>query len=128
MTDKDVNRETLSNLLKENRRFAPAQEVADHANVTAAAYAEADADRDAFWAAQAERLHWERPWTQVLDWSDRPFAKWFVGGKLNAAYNCVDRHVEAGNGDRVAIHFEGEPGDSRSSASWRVTGSRSTCR
>ena len=49
----------------------------------------------------------------MLDWSERPFAKWFVGGKLNAAYNCVDRHVEAGNGDRVAIHFEGEPGDTR---------------
>ncbi|ACU73370.1 acetate/CoA ligase [Catenulispora acidiphila DSM 44928] len=109
-----VNQETLSNLLKENRRFPPPQDVADHANVTAEAYAEADADREAFWAAQAERLHWEQPWTQVLDWSEPPVAKWFVGGKLNAAYNCVDRHVEAGNGDRVAIHFEGEPGDSRS--------------
>src|SRR6185312_14035438 len=111
MTDNEV---TLSNLLKENRRFAPPQDVADHANVTAEAYAEADADREAFWAAQAGRLHWEQPWTQVLDWSERPFAKWFVGGKLNAAYNCVDRHVDDGNGDRVAIHFEGEPGDSLS--------------
>ncbi|WP_194923500.1 acetate--CoA ligase [Catenulispora pinisilvae] len=108
------SQETLANLLSENRRFAPSQDVRDHANVTALAYAAADADREAFWATQAERLHWEQPWTQVLDWSGRPFAKWFVGGKLNAAYNCVDRHVEAGNGDRVAIHFEGEPGDSRS--------------
>jgi acetyl-CoA synthetase len=111
MTDNEV---TLSNLLKENRRFAPPQDVADHANVTAEAYAEADADREAFWAAQAGRLRWKQPWTQVLDWSMRPFAKWFVGGKLNAAYNCVDRHVDDGNGDRVAIHFEGEPGDSLS--------------
>jgi acetyl-CoA synthetase len=114
MSENSVNQETLSNLLKENRRFAPPQDVADHANVTAAAYAEAEADREGFWAAQARRLHWEHPWTQVLDWSERPFAKWFVGGRLNAAYNCVDRHVEAGHGDRVAIHFEGEPGDSLS--------------
>src|SRR3954467_9197392 len=104
---------TLSNLLRENRRFPPPQEIAEHANVTGLAYHEADADREAFWATQAQRLHWTAPWTQVLDWSDKPFAKWFVGGELNAAYNCVDRHVEAGNGDRVAIHFEGEPGDSR---------------
>ena len=68
----------------------------------------------AFWAKQAERLSWETPFTEVLDWSDAPFAKWFVGGRLNVAYNCVDRHVEAGNGDRVAIQWEGEPvGDSR---------------
>ena len=59
-------------------------------------------------------MSWETPFTEVLDWSEAPFAKWFVGGKLNVAYNCVDRHVEAGNGDRVAIHWEGEPvGDSR---------------
>ena len=68
----------------------------------------------AFWAAQANRLSWATPFTEVLDWSEAPFAKWFVGGKLNVAYNCVDRHVEAGNGDRVAIRWEGEPvGDSR---------------
>ncbi|KAA5824934.1 acetyl-coenzyme A synthetase, partial [Saccharopolyspora hirsuta] len=65
-----------------------------------------DADREAFWAEQAGELHWERKWDQVLDWSGAPFAKWFVGGRLNVAYNCVDRHVEAGNGDRVAIHWE----------------------
>ncbi|SDZ59673.1 acetyl-coenzyme A synthetase, partial [Saccharopolyspora shandongensis] len=62
---------------------------------------------------QAERLAWDTKWDQVLDWSNAPFSKWFVGGKLNVAYNCVDRHVEAGNGDRVAIYWEGEPGDSR---------------
>ncbi len=69
----------------------------------------------AFWAKQANRLSWDEPFLDVLDWSDAPFAKWFVGGRLNVAYNCVDRHVEAGNGERVAIHWEGEPvGDSRS--------------
>lgn len=75
--------------------------------------AEADRDRLAFWDAQARRLDWATEWTEVLDWSQAPVAKWFVGGRLNVAYNCVDRHVLAGNGDRVAIHFEGEPGDSR---------------
>ena len=93
-------------------------------------------------------LHWHKPFTQVLDWSNPPFAKWFADGELNVAYNCLDRHVEAGNGDRVALHWEGEPGDSRrvtyaeltdevkrarerarrSSASARATASRSTCR
>ena len=68
----------------------------------------------AFWAKQANRLSWDTPFDEVLDWSEAPVAKWFVGGKLNVAYNCVDRHVEAGNGDRVAILWEGEPvGDSR---------------
>ena len=105
--------ETLANLLQENRRFAPPAELAAHANVTATAYEEAAADRLAFWATQARRLHWHRPWDTVLDWSNPPFAKWFVGGQLNIAYNCLDRHVLAGNGDKVAIHWEGEPGDTR---------------
>ena len=56
----------------------------------------------------------EQKWSQGLDWSDKPFAKWFVGGSLNVAYNCVDRHVESGHGDQVAYHWEGEPGDTRS--------------
>jgi acetyl-CoA synthetase len=69
----------------------------------------------AFWAKQANRLSWATPFTEVLDWSEAPFAKWFADGKLNVAYNCVDRHVEAGHGDRVAIHWVGEPvDDSRS--------------
>ncbi|MFW6773651.1 acetate--CoA ligase [Nocardioides sp. CPCC 205120] len=105
--------ENLSNLLKEERRFAPPAELARNANATAATYERAAADRLGFWAEQAERLTWGEPFTEVLDWSDPPFAKWFVGGKLNVAYNCVDRHVEAGNGDRVAFHFVGEPGDTR---------------
>ncbi|QRK87825.1 acetate--CoA ligase [Saccharopolyspora erythraea] len=93
--------------------FPPSGEFAAQANATSELYAQADADREAFWADQARHLHWDTEWEQVLDWSGAPFAKWFVGGKLNVAYNCVDRHVEAGNGDRVAIHWEGEPGDSR---------------
>ncbi|MFE2264332.1 acetate--CoA ligase [Streptomyces griseosporeus] len=69
--------------------------------------------RLAFWAEQAARLDWDTAWDQVLDWSDAPFARWFAGGRLNVAYNCVDRHVEAGHGDQVAFHWEGEPGDTR---------------
>src|ERR1700704_1488011 len=95
--------ETLSNLSHEERRFSPSKEFAATANVTAEAYGEADADR----------LSWAERWTEVLDWSDPPFAKWFVGGKLNVAYNCVDRHVEDGHGDQVAFHWEGESGDTR---------------
>ena len=105
--------ETLSNLLSEDRRFPPPAALAAEANVTAAAYDEAAADGEAFWAAAAARLDWAEPWTQVRDWSRAPFARWFTGGKLNAAYNCVDRHVAAGNGGRVAFHWEGEPGDTR---------------
>ncbi|MEU3916930.1 AMP-binding protein, partial [Streptomyces sp. NPDC029004] len=108
-----VSNESLANLLKEERRFAPPAELAVHANVTAEAYEQAEADRLGFWAEQARRLSWATEPTETLDWSNPPFAKWFSDGRLNVAYNCVDRHVEAGNGDRVAIHFEGEPGDSR---------------
>jgi acetyl-CoA synthetase len=109
-----VSDETLSNLLHEERRFEPSPEFAARANGTADLYDEAAADPEAFWARQArERITWSKDFEQTLDWSEAPFAKWFVGGELNAAYNCVDRHVEAGRGDRVAIHFEGEPGDTR---------------
>jgi acetyl-CoA synthetase len=94
-------------------RFAPSEDFAAQANATSALYGQADADREAFWAEQASRLQWDTEWDQVLDWSGAPFAKWFVGGTLNVAYNCADRHVEAGHGDRVAIHWEGEPGDTR---------------
>jgi acetyl-CoA synthetase len=109
-----VSNESLANLMTEKRRFAPPAEVAANANVTSEAYAAAAADRLGFWAEQARRLAWEKEPTETLDWSNPPFAKWFADGRLNVAYNCVDRHVEAGHGDRVAIHFEGEPGDSRS--------------
>jgi acetyl-CoA synthetase len=106
-----VSDETLANLSHEERRFEPPKELAENANVTAAAYDEAEKDYLAFWEKAAERLSWDTKWDQVLDWDNPPFAKWFVGGKINAAYNCVDRHVEAGNGDRVAIHWVGEPDD-----------------
>lgn len=106
--------DALENLLHENRKFAPSEDFAANAVVGAEVYAEADADRPAFWAKQArELLTWDKDFTQALDWSDAPFAKWFVGGEVNAAYNALDRHVENGLGDRVAIYFEGEPGDSR---------------
>src|SRR6202790_1141718 len=95
--------------------YPPPAEFAENANATTELYRAAEEDWLAFWAKQADRLSWETPFTEVLDWSQAPFAKWFVGGKLNVAYNCVDRHVEAGLGDRVAILWEGEPvGDSRS--------------
>jgi acetyl-CoA synthetase len=114
MTDPTTDHEAaLSNLSREERRFPPTPEFAAQANVKADVYAAAAADRPAFWAQQAERLSWQTTWDQVLDWSNPPFAKWFVGGKLNVAYNCLDRHVEAGLGDRVAYYFEGEPGDTR---------------
>ncbi|MEY3278319.1 MAG: hypothetical protein RLZZ426_805 [Actinomycetota bacterium] len=104
---------TLSNLSYENRTFAPPASILANANATAEMYEEAATDRLAFWDKQAARLTWDKPWTQTLDWSQAPFAKWFVNGTLNVSYNCVDRHVEAGIGDRVAIHFEGEAGDTQ---------------
>jgi len=105
--------EALSNLLSEERRFPPTAQFAAAANVTAQAYDDAAEDRLGFWEVAARRLDWATPWHTVLDWSNPPFAKWFVGGTLNAAYNCVDRHVLAGRGDKVAYHWEGEPGDTR---------------
>ncbi|WP_417561846.1 acetate--CoA ligase [Microbacterium sp.] len=104
----------IDHLLEENREFPPSPEFSASANGTAELYERAAADREGFWADQArDLLHWHTPFTQTLDWSNPPFAKWFDDGELSVAYNCLDRHVEAGNGDRVAILFEGEPGDER---------------
>ena len=108
-----MSHEALENLLHENRHFPPSAEFAAQANATAALYDEAKADRLAFWDKQARELRWAQPWTTTLDWSRAPFARWFDGGKLNVSVNCVDRHVEAGHGDQVAYHFEGEPGDTQ---------------
>ncbi|MEC3853443.1 acetate--CoA ligase [Paenarthrobacter ureafaciens] len=109
-----TRQDALENLLQENRKFAPSAEFAANAVVLADEYAKADADRPAFWANKArELLTWSKDFDQALDWSNPPFAKWFVGGEVNAAYNALDRHVENGLGDRVAIYFEGEPGDTR---------------
>ncbi len=109
----DTSSQTLDNLLAENRTFPPSAEFAAEANLTAEAYERAQDDPEAFWTEQARRLSWSTPFSTVLDWSDAPHAKWFADGKLNVAYNCADRHVEAGRGDTVAIHWEGEPGDTR---------------
>ena len=103
----------LDNLGTEDRTFPPSAEFAANANLSAEAYERAAADPEAFWAEQANRLTWATPFTQVLDWSDAPHAKWFADGELNVAVNCVDRHVDAGHGEQVAIHWEGEPGDTR---------------
>src|SRR3954462_12843652 len=103
----------IENLLAESRTFPPDPAFSAQANATAALYEEAEADYVGFWARQArERLSWVTDPTETLEW-DLPFAKWFTGGTLNIAYNCVDRHVEAGLGDKVAYHWIGEPGDTR---------------
>jgi acetyl-CoA synthetase len=95
-------------------KFDPPKAFVEKAKVTDdSMFEQAEADPEAFWAEQADALHWHERWQQVLDWSNPPFAKWFQGGKLNVAYNCVDRHVEAGNGDRVAYHWRGEEGEER---------------
>ncbi|WP_278236305.1 acetate--CoA ligase [Isoptericola sp. AK164] len=114
MTDTQSSSPSLENLLHETRTFPPSPEFAVQANAQPSLYEDAAADRLEFWARQARELvSWKTPFTETLDWSGAPVARWFADGTLNAAYNAVDRHVEAGNGDRVAIHFEGEPGDTR---------------
>ena len=102
--------DAVENLMHEERSFPPPAEFAAQANATAELYEAAAADRLGFWADQARtRVSWDTPFTEVLDWSNPPFAKWFGDGELNLAYNCVDRHVEAGHGEQVAIHWVGEP-------------------
>lgn len=104
--------ETLENLLTETRTFPPSHEFAAEAVAQPFIYAQANQDRLAFWEEQARELQWEKPWHEVLKW-EPPYAQWFIGGKINASVNALDRHVGAGRGDRVAFHFEGEPGDTR---------------
>ena len=106
------NSESLENLSTENRTFPPSSAFAAQANAGADLYAHADKDRLAFWDEQASALNWHKKWDKTLQW-DSPFAQWFVGGEINASVNAVDRHVAEGNGDRIAFHFEGEPGDTR---------------
>ncbi len=94
--------------------YPPSDAFRRQANLTdSSIYERAAADPEAYWAGRARELHWTAPFTEVLDWSNPPFAKWFADGELNVAANCLDRHVDAGLGGRVAIHFEGEPGDTR---------------
>ncbi len=101
----------IETLFLEQRRFPPPADFAAQANVDdPAIYERAAADPEGYWAAEAAKLDWYRPWDTVLEW-DPPFAKWFNGGQLNVAVNCLDRHVNAGGGDKVAYYWEGEPGD-----------------
>jgi acetyl-CoA synthetase len=96
-----------------DQSFAPSEDFRVQANAQPSIYDEATRDREAFWAKQATELTWTEPWSRVLDWDNPPHARWFVDGKLNVAYNCVDRHVESGHGAQVALHWVGEPGDTR---------------
>jgi acetyl-CoA synthetase len=103
----------IENLFAERRTYPPSPEFIAQANATADLYEEAERDFEAFWARLArERISWDTPFTTTLEW-ELPFAKWFTGGQLNVSYNCVDRHVENGLGDKVAYHWIGEPGDTR---------------
>ena len=111
-TPVDSSGDSIENLGNESRHFPPSAQFIAQANFKADIYETADADRLAFWESQASQLTWDQPWSTVLDWQV-PYAKWFVGGKLNASVNALDRHVAAGRGNRVAFHFEGEPGDTR---------------
>lgn len=104
----------IDHALEEIRRFRPSPEFAAQSVADERLYEAARTDRLGFWADQArELLQWEKPFSRTLDWSNPPFAKWFDDGELNVAVNCLDRHVAAGLGDRVALHWEGEPGDRR---------------
>jgi acetyl-CoA synthetase len=106
--------EAIESLLAEGRTFPPPDDFKKRARVVGTdVYDEADVDDEGFWARQAaDLLDWSKDWDTILEWN-LPFAKWFVGGRLNASYNCLDRHVAAGHGDQVAYHWEGEPGDTR---------------
>src|SRR5712692_4026788 len=106
--------DTIESLLAEGRTFPPPDGFKRQALIVGSeVYGEADTDYEGFWARQADTLlDWYEDWHTILEW-EQPFAKWFVGGKLNASYNCLDRHVAAGAGDKVAYHWEGEPGDTR---------------
>src|ERR687897_60638 len=110
----DTKDPELSALLHEDRVFEPASGFRANANVRdTTVYAEAERDPDAFWARFASELEWSRKWTSVLDWSDPPHAKWFVGGQINVSANCIDRHIRTARRNKAAIIWEGEPGDRR---------------
>lgn len=104
--------DSIENLSTEDRSFLPTAEFAAQSNAKVELYAEADKDRLSFWEKQAQALTWEKKWDKTLEW-ESPYAKWFVGGKLNATVSALDRHIADGNGSRTAFHFEGEPGDTR---------------
>jgi acetyl-CoA synthetase len=108
-----ANTQTIAALLEEERKFPPPQEFKKNANINdPRIYEIAARDPEAFWAKAAEELDWFKKWEKVLEW-DPPWAKWFIGGKLNASYNCIDRHLKTWRRNKAAIIFEGEPGDER---------------
>ncbi len=108
----------VKTVMQETRLFPPSSEFASKAQIGSfqayeSLYRESIENNESFWDAQAkEHLHWFEPYHKVLEWNE-PFAQWFVGGKTNASYNCLDRHIDRGNGDKIAILWEGEPGDTR---------------
>jgi acetyl-CoA synthetase len=117
-----VESTTIDSLLHEERRFPPSDEFVAKRVATPELYEHAQSDRLGFWADQARTLlHWHTPFTEVLDWSNAPFARWFGDGRINVSYNCLDRHVHEGRGDRVALLFEGEPGDERTITYFELT-------
>src|SRR5882672_8176353 len=112
MVDKQPPAE-IADLLQEDRTFPPSPEFRAKANINdEGVYARADKDPEGLWASFASELEWSTPWTKVLEWKP-PHAKWFVGGKINASVNCVDRHIRGARRNKAAIIWEGEPGDSR---------------
>ena len=111
----EASHDTIDTLLLEERRYLPTPEFAAQANAQPDIY---EREFDEFWQTEArERVTWFEPFTSLYEW-ELPYAKWYLGGKLNVAYNCLDRHVEAGHGDRVAYHWEGEPEDDRLSLTY----------
>jgi acetyl-CoA synthetase len=105
--------QNIAALLSEDRVFEPSEAFRASAVVKdRSPYEQAEADHEAFWAEQADALTWSKRWDTVMEWTP-PWVKWFVGGQMNASVNCLDRHVQAGGGDKVAYHWEGEPGDQR---------------
>jgi acetyl-CoA synthetase len=107
-----MSTQAIETLFEEHRRFPPPPEFAAHANAQPGIYEEAERDFEAFWAGWARKLEWMKPFTRTLEWKE-PFARWFYDGELNVSVNCLDRHVRAGKGDKIAYYFEGEPGDRR---------------
>ncbi|HEX6774317.1 MAG TPA: acetyl-coenzyme A synthetase N-terminal domain-containing protein, partial [Methylomirabilota bacterium] len=105
-------------LLKEKRKFPPPKEFVKRANINrSTAYAEAAKNPVRFWERFAKELHWFKPWKKGLEWK-APYAKWFVGGKLNVSYNCLDRHIHTARRTKAALIWEGEPGDTRTLTYW----------
>src|SRR3954447_11501193 len=119
MAERPQSDRTIAAMLAETRTFPPSTEFTRQANISdATIYQRAAADLEGFWAKEAQSLDWYKHWDTVLQW-DPPFAKWFDGGQLNVSYNCLDRHVKNGRGDRIAYYWEGEPESDRKTITYR---------